>query len=207
MRCPLIQVEDAAPQPAWRERRMPIRVQRSLNGSHGQRGDLGAYLLGNPNSRACIGSAPSYERACPICAARLRCPHDRIAPARRPDLPLFKHVKTDKKIAIGVSTLQHGGGTGRHVAALIRKRWNTSQEQLVISTDCGFGREGLSRRIASTSAWPGRGHQHRPPASSACRKRACGAADPKLWFAGVEAVAPPPRQSWGGVAVSRQSGS
>ena len=36
-----------------------------------------------------------------------------------------------------------------HVAALIRKALEyIPKEQLVITTDCGFGREGLSRRIA-----------------------------------------------------------
>src|SRR5262245_33572322 len=36
-----------------------------------------------------------------------------------------------------------------HVAALIRKALEyIPPERLVITTDCGFGREGLSRRIA-----------------------------------------------------------
>jgi len=66
------------------------------------------------------------------------------------DLPLFAQCKTDKKIGIGV--VNHCITTvepAEHVAALIRKALEyIPKERLVITTDCGFGREGLSRRIA-----------------------------------------------------------
>ena len=66
------------------------------------------------------------------------------------DLPLLKHHKTDKKIAIGV--INHTATTVEPpalVANLIRKALEyVPPERLIISADCGFGREGLSRRIA-----------------------------------------------------------
>src|SRR5262249_34675216 len=56
----------------------------------------------------------------------------------------------DKKIGIGV--ISHCNTVvepPEHVAALIRKALEyIPPERLVITTDCGFGREGLSRRIA-----------------------------------------------------------
>ncbi len=67
-----------------------------------------------------------------------------------------------------------------HVAALIRKVLEyIPREQLVISTDCGFGREGLSRCIAfyKCVALVEGTNIGLPEA----RVRA---ADPKLWFAG-----------------------
>jgi 5-methyltetrahydropteroyltriglutamate--homocysteine methyltransferase len=67
-----------------------------------------------------------------------------------PDLPLVAKYKTDKKIGIGV--VNHCIATvepAEHLADLIRKALEyIPRERLVITTDCGFGREGLSRRIA-----------------------------------------------------------
>jgi hypothetical protein len=94
---------------------------------------------------------PSYERALPH-LLRLDCDVLTIecASSDGQDLPLFKHIKTDKKIAIGV--VNHCNTVvepAEHVASLIRKALEyIPQEQLVISADCGFGREGPSRRIA-----------------------------------------------------------
>ena len=102
------------------------------------------------------------------------------------DLPLFKHIKTDKKIAIGV--VNHCNTVvepAEHVAALIRKALEyIPKEQLVISTDCGFGREGLSRRIAfykCVALVEGTNIVRRELGLPEARVRA---ADPKLWFAG-----------------------
>ncbi|HZU90390.1 MAG TPA: hypothetical protein VE993_14150, partial [Stellaceae bacterium] len=57
---------------------------------------------------------------------------------------------TDKKIGIGV--VNHCNTVvepAEHVANLIRKALEyIPPERLVVTTDCGFGREGLSRRIA-----------------------------------------------------------
>ena len=74
-----------------------------------------------------------------------------------------------------------------HVAALIRKALEyIPKEQLVISTDCGFGREGLSRRIAfykCVALVEGTNIVRRELGLPEARVRA---ADPKLWFAGRE---------------------
>ena len=66
------------------------------------------------------------------------------------DIPAIGRYKTDKKIAIGViSHLKTQVETPDEVATLIRKALeHIPPERLIVTTDCGFGREGLSRRIA-----------------------------------------------------------
>ena len=66
------------------------------------------------------------------------------------DLPLFARQETTKKLAIGVvnhtNTVVESPAS---VADLIRRALEyVSPERLIISSDCGFGREGISRRIA-----------------------------------------------------------
>src|SRR5947199_280187 len=101
------------------------------------------------------------------------------------DLPLFKNVKTDKKIAIGV--VNHCDTVvepAEKVAGLIRKALEyIPMEKLIISTDCGFGREGLSRRIAfykCVALVEGTNIVRRELGLPEARVRA---ADPDLWFA------------------------
>ena len=106
---------------------------------------------GNPNQQALFWERPSYRRAIPYL---LRLNADVItfecASTGGVDLPLFEGHTTDKKIAIGV--VSHTNTTVEPpevVADLIRKALRyVPPERLVITTDCGFGREGLSRRIA-----------------------------------------------------------
>ena len=66
------------------------------------------------------------------------------------DIALLKHHKTDKNIGIGV--VDHTRTTvesPEQVAATIRHCLEcVPPERLIITADCGFGREGLSRRIA-----------------------------------------------------------
>jgi 5-methyltetrahydropteroyltriglutamate--homocysteine methyltransferase len=66
------------------------------------------------------------------------------------DLEVIGKEITDKKIAIGV--VDHRNlqvERPEQVAALIRRALeHIPLERLVISSDCGFGREGMSRRIA-----------------------------------------------------------
>jgi 5-methyltetrahydropteroyltriglutamate--homocysteine methyltransferase len=102
------------------------------------------------------------------------------------DLPLFAKLKTGKKIAIGV--VNHTQTTVEPpevVANLIRKALEyIPPERLVITTDCGFGREGLSRRIAYyklVSLVQGTNIVRRELGLPEARIRA---ADPKLWFVG-----------------------
>ena len=106
---------------------------------------------GNPNQQAMHWNRPSYERALPHL---LRLNADVItfecASTSGKDLHLFASHETDMKIAIGV--VSHTNTTVEPVdvvAGLIRKALDSvPPERLVITTDCGFGREGLSRRIA-----------------------------------------------------------
>ena len=104
------------------------------------------------------------------------------------DLPLFAKYKTDKKIGIGV--VNHCNTVvepPEHVAGLIRKALEyIPPERLVITTDCGFGREGLSRRIAyykCVSLVEGTNIVRRELGLPEARVRA---ADPTLYFASVD---------------------
>jgi 5-methyltetrahydropteroyltriglutamate--homocysteine methyltransferase len=101
------------------------------------------------------------------------------------DLPLFGKYATDKKIGIGV--VNHCNTVvepPEHVAQLIRKALEyIPPERLVITTDCGFGREGLSRRIAyykCVSLVEGTNIVRRELGLPEARVRA---ADPQLYFA------------------------
>ena len=106
---------------------------------------------GNPNQQPLHWERPSYERSLPYLLATnadvltLEC-----ASTNGRDLPLLKHHRTGKKIGIGV--VNHSTAAvepPEFVANLIRRALEyVPPERLVLSTDCGFGREGLSRRIA-----------------------------------------------------------
>src|SRR5436189_5597185 len=66
------------------------------------------------------------------------------------DLEAIGKAITGKKIAIGVADHRNlQVETPDQVAALIRKALTfIPVERLVVTSDCGFGREGMSRRIA-----------------------------------------------------------
>jgi 5-methyltetrahydropteroyltriglutamate--homocysteine methyltransferase len=106
---------------------------------------------GNPNQQPLHWERPSYERALPYLlqtkadVITLEC-----ASTNGRDLPLLARHRTDKKIAIGV--VNHSTAAAEPpelVANLIRRALEyVPVERLVLSSDCGFGREGLSRRIA-----------------------------------------------------------
>jgi 5-methyltetrahydropteroyltriglutamate--homocysteine methyltransferase len=106
---------------------------------------------GNPNQQPLYWERPSYERALPYLLATdadvltLEC-----ASTGGRDLPLLGKHRSDKKIAIGVvSHTSTAVEPPDVVANLIRKALEyVAPERLIISTDCGFGREGLARRIA-----------------------------------------------------------
>ena len=106
---------------------------------------------GNPNQQPLHWIRPSYERALPYLlqtnadVITLEC-----ASTGGRDLPLLGKYRTDKKIAIGVvSHTTAAVEPPQVVADLIRRalEW-VPPERLILSTDCGFGREGLARRIA-----------------------------------------------------------
>ena len=106
---------------------------------------------GNPNQQPLTWERPSYERALPYLlqtsadVITLEC-----ASTGGRDLHLLGKYRTDKKIAIGV--VNHSTAAVEPpevVAGLIRKALeHVPPERLILSTDCGFGREGLARRIA-----------------------------------------------------------
>jgi 5-methyltetrahydropteroyltriglutamate--homocysteine methyltransferase len=106
---------------------------------------------GNPNQQPLHWERPSYERSLPYLLATdadvltLEC-----ASTNGRDLPLLARHRTDKKIAIGV--VNHSTAAvepPEFVANLIRRALEyVPPERLILSTDCGFGREGLARRIA-----------------------------------------------------------
>ena len=66
------------------------------------------------------------------------------------DLEAIGKTIDGKKVAVGV--IDHRNlqvETPEQVAALLRKALeHIPPERLVVSSDCGFGREGMSRRIA-----------------------------------------------------------
>jgi 5-methyltetrahydropteroyltriglutamate--homocysteine methyltransferase len=106
---------------------------------------------GNPNQQPLHWERPSYERALPYLLATdadvltLEC-----ASTGGRDLPLLRKFRTDKKIAIGV--VNHSTAAvepPEFVAGIIRKALEVvPPERLILASDCGFGREGLARRIA-----------------------------------------------------------
>ena len=106
---------------------------------------------GNPSQQRFSWEPPSYAAALPY-LLELDC--DVItfecASSNGRDLPLFAEHGTDKKIAIGaVSHTNTVVEPPEHVADLVRRALEyIPPERLVVSSDCGFGREGLSRRIA-----------------------------------------------------------
>ena len=106
---------------------------------------------GNPSQQRFSWDPPSYAAALPY-LLELDC--DVItfecASSNGRDLPLFAEHATDKKIAIGaVSHTNTVVEPPEHVADLVRRALEyIPPERLVVSSDCGFGREGLSRRIA-----------------------------------------------------------
>jgi 5-methyltetrahydropteroyltriglutamate--homocysteine methyltransferase len=143
---------------------------------------------GNPNQQRIYWDVPSYERALPH-LLQLDC--DVItfecASSNGRDLALFGKYQTDKKIGIGV--VNHCNTVvepAEHVADLIRRALEyIPPERLVVTTDCGFGREGLSRRIAyykCVALVEGTNIVRRELGLPEAHIRA---ADPRLYFAGA----------------------
>jgi 5-methyltetrahydropteroyltriglutamate--homocysteine methyltransferase len=106
---------------------------------------------GNPAQQRLFATNQSYKDALPhlnqldVDVLTFEC-----ATSDGMDLELIGRYITDKKIAIGV--VDHRNlqvERPEQVAALIRKALqHIPAERLILSSDCGFGREGMSRRIA-----------------------------------------------------------
>ena len=106
---------------------------------------------GNPGQQRLFAEPQSYEPALED-LNRLDCDvlTFEIASTDGMDLAAIGRVITEKKIAIGV--VDHRNLQVERpddIAGLIRRALeHIPAERLVISTDCGFGREGLTRRVS-----------------------------------------------------------
>ena len=106
---------------------------------------------GNPNQQSIFWERPSYG---PALDSLFELEADVLtfecASTGGQDLSLLGDLPRDKKVAIGV--VSHTNTVVEPpevVATLIRKALRyIPPERLIVTTDCGFGREGLSRRIA-----------------------------------------------------------
>lgn len=192
--CPIVQVEEP---PHHMRSQLPDCTDADLEfltrAFNRQLGGVAAEIWvhtcwGNPNQQRVHWEVPSYERALPHL---LQLDADVLtfecASSDGRDLALFGKYKTDKKIGIGV--VNHCNTVvepAEHVARLIRKALEyIPPERLIVTTDCGFGREGLSRRIAyykCVALVEGTNIVRRELGLPEARVRA---ADPKLYFAGT----------------------
>jgi 5-methyltetrahydropteroyltriglutamate--homocysteine methyltransferase len=190
--CPLIQVEEPphhgrSVNPETTDADLRFMTEAFNRQLVGVNAEIWVHTCwGNPNQQRVYWEVPSYERALPH-LLQLDC--DVItfeaASSEGRDLALFGKYKTDKKIGIGV--INHCNTNvepPEFVAMLIRKALeHIPPERLVITTDCGFGREGLSRRIAyykCVSLVEGTNIVRRELGLPEARVRA---ADPALYFA------------------------
>ena len=156
--CPVIQVEEpphhfaCCATPPATDKDLEFYTKAFNREVEGVNTEIWAHTCwGNPNQQSFYWERPSYERSLPYLlqlnadVLTLEC-----ASNQGRDLPLLKQQKTDKKIAIGVVNHTMTTVEPPHlIADLIRKALEyVSPERLIITADCGFGREGLSRRIA-----------------------------------------------------------
>ena len=155
--CRIIQIEEprhhfASANPDTTEEDMRFFTEAFNREVEGVEAEIWVHTCwGNPNQQSIFWDRPSYEKALPYMlemnadVLTLEC-----ASTGGRDLPLLGRHPTDKKIAVGV--VSHTNTVVEPpevVAGLIRKALEyIPPERLVITSDCGFGREGLSRRIA-----------------------------------------------------------
>ncbi|HZP41839.1 MAG TPA: cobalamin-independent methionine synthase II family protein [Candidatus Binatia bacterium] len=155
--CPIIQIEDplvhfAALDPHVKTSEMERWIGAFNREVAGVRAEIWYHSCwGNPSQQRVYDEVQSYERCLEW---MVQCDADVItletAATGGADLKHLERVQTDKKFAIGV--IDHRNcqvETPQQVASLIRKALEyVPPERLVVSTDCGFGREGLPRRVA-----------------------------------------------------------
>jgi 5-methyltetrahydropteroyltriglutamate--homocysteine methyltransferase len=156
--CPVIQVEEpphhfacAASTPAT-DKELEFYTEAFNREVKDVKTEIWAHTCwGNPNQQSFYWERPSYERSLPYLLA-LDADVLMLEGASNGgrDLSLLKNHKIDKKISIGVvdhtrTTVE----TPQRIADIIRRALEyVPAEKLIISSDCGFGREGMSRRIA-----------------------------------------------------------
>jgi 5-methyltetrahydropteroyltriglutamate--homocysteine methyltransferase len=155
--CPLIQLEEPwihflALRPEGTPARLQAMVDAFNREVRGVEAEVWVHTCwGNPNQQRHFWEPPSYERSLDHLfqldadVITLEC-----ASSGGRDLPLLRRTPKTKKIAIGaVSHTNTVVEPATVVADLIRRALeHVPAERLIVSTDCGFGREGLNRRIA-----------------------------------------------------------
>jgi 5-methyltetrahydropteroyltriglutamate--homocysteine methyltransferase len=156
--CPIIQIEEPVhhfscnTEPPCTDKDLAFYTKAFNRQVEGVESEIWAHTCwGNPNQQSFYWERPSYERSLPYflemnCdVLMLECGSNQAR-----DIKLLEKYKTDKKIGIGVvdhtrTTVE----TPEMVASTIRRALEyVPAERLIITADCGFGREGLSRRIA-----------------------------------------------------------
>jgi 5-methyltetrahydropteroyltriglutamate--homocysteine methyltransferase len=155
--CPIIQIEEPrhhylAIQPNVSAAMLDLETEAFNRLVRGVEAEIWVHTCwGNPNQQRLYRDIPSYEPALP---SMLELDADVLtfecASSHGRDLAAIGRHSTDKTIGIGVvnhtTTLVE---TPDSVADLIRRALeHIPPERLLITTDCGFGREGISRRIA-----------------------------------------------------------
>ena len=155
--CPLVQMEEPllhyyALREETTDKDLEFYIEAFNREVRGLDAEIWAHTCwGNPSQQRTSWVPPSYERSIPYL---LELDADVVtfecASSDGKDLPLFAKHETSKKIAIGV--VNHTNAVVESpdlVAERVRRALEyIPPERLIISTDCGFGREGLSRRIA-----------------------------------------------------------
>ena len=156
--CPIIQIEEPVhhfncnTEPPCSDKDLQFYTDAFNRQVEGVESEVWAHTCwGNPNQQSFYWERPSYERPlehflemnCDV--LMLECGSNQAR-----DVKLLEKYKTDKKIGIGVvdhtrttvETPEMVANTIRHALEYV------PAERLIITADCGFGREGLSRRIA-----------------------------------------------------------
>ena len=155
--CSLIQIEEPrhhtiAHRPETTEEELKFFTEAFNREVRGLDAEIWLHTCwGNPNQQRLVWDPPSYERSIPYL---LETDADVVtfecASSDGKDFPLFGKYETTKKIAVGV--ISHTITTVEPpevVADRIRRALEyIPPERLILCTDCGFGREGLARRIA-----------------------------------------------------------
>lgn len=156
--CPVIQIEEPVhhfncnTEPPCSDHDLEFYTAAFNRQVEGVNTEIWAHTCwGNPNQQSFYWDRPSYARPLPY-LLEMNCDVLMLEGGSNGarDIALLKGCKTDKKIGIGV--VDHTRTTvesPEQVAATIRHCLEyVPPERLIITADCGFGREGLSRRIA-----------------------------------------------------------
>jgi 5-methyltetrahydropteroyltriglutamate--homocysteine methyltransferase len=156
--CPVIQVEEPphhmmALNPATTAADLELQTEAMNRLVRGVDAEIWVHTCwGNPNQQRLWWEVPSYVPA--AVEALLQIDADLVtfecASSGGRDFACLGSVRTDKRIGIGVvshttTTVEPPGVVARLIRAALEY---IPPERLLLTTDCGFGREGISRRIA-----------------------------------------------------------